>query len=83
MNRRSFLIGLLSTTAAPAIAKAMPEKLVYDKATRSIIRTGLPTPTWRLMYQGVPIREVDSLARWGASVESIITKTLIKGGTCE
>lgn len=93
MNRRSFLLGLLSSTAAPAIAKAMPALIHEPSYAR--IRTGLPAPAWRLMYQGVPIREVESLAEWGSNVEYIIkewmivtegslpsgTKTVIRGKT--
>lgn len=50
MNRRSFLLGLLSTTAAPAIARAMP---VHAYVPEYTIRTGLPMPAWRRLNQGI------------------------------
>lgn len=57
MNRRSFLLGLLSTTAAPAVSKALPTQLPpgnYAVDIESVsIRTGLPTIVWRELNSGV------------------------------
>lgn len=87
MNRRSFLLGLLASASAPVIAKAKSlGKLIYDKPTRSIIRTGLPTVSWRQISQGlrfsdftsihngVPIREVAELL----TRENDLLKDMIK-----
>lgn len=79
MNRRSFLLGLLSSTAAPAIAEAMPtigvDLAFGSDQTAFFIRTGLPTVTWRklnegvpwsqfdLIHNGIPIREVAELLK--------------------
>lgn len=64
MNRRGFLRGMFAAVAI-AIAKPLNIPTVLEPAEIPTfsIRTGLPEPVWRLLYQGIPIREVDDLAQ--------------------
>lgn len=64
MNRRGFLRGMFAAVAI-AVAKPLnistvlePEEAIEEwiqwGPESNSIRTGLPMPCWRLLYQGVP-----------------------------
>lgn len=76
MNRRQFLAGLLASTAAPAL----PD---LSLAKPLIQRTGLPTVTWRLLHQGVPIKEVHTLIYGTDEAPMRFTAHKILGGICD
>lgn len=59
ISRRFFLHGLIAAPAVVAVESLMPLRgLVMPQ--RVLIRTQLPPASWRLLYQGVPIRVVDN-----------------------
>lgn len=59
MDRRGFLTGLTAIIAAPAIVRA--SSLMPIKAEQVIVpfrfsvRTAIPSKTWRMLWQGLPI----------------------------
>lgn len=66
MNRRSFFLGLLSTTAVPVVARTLPTIGMDlasgpDQTVITLMRTGLPNITWRKINNGVPWTRYDSI----------------------
>lgn len=76
-SRRSFITGLVSFVAAPAIVKAealMPVKVIVPDVHRFIFRQSIPRGTWRQINYGAvdygkspmweAIDALDALNKW-------------------
>lgn len=65
LARRSFLTGLGALIAAPTVVRAaslMPVRGIVMPVYVTV-RTGIPSPTWRVMYTSNPTRNPDLLWR--------------------